>query len=183
MPAHREEQKEVSEERFRSYRGKGRANQAEVHDPADPSYYGNGKGKGKGKGGKGKGKGKDKGDKGKSFKGTKGKGKGKDSAKAASPTEDSANAPLEPTKLPPHRAGMSGTRTVITLIPAGTMPHMMNSTHIPIIHVPPRQENGERRREENEGQKEEAPTRPRATPPCRTPSKVTHHSSLTREQS
>ena len=72
--------------RFRSYRGKGRANQEKVHDPAEPGYYGKGKGQGKDKGGKGEGKGKDKGDKGKSCRGMKGKGKGKDSAKAASPT-------------------------------------------------------------------------------------------------
>ena len=64
--------KRRSRGRFRSYRGKRRANQADAHDPTDPSYYGKGKGKGKDKGGKGKGKGKD--DKGKSFKGTTGKG-------------------------------------------------------------------------------------------------------------
>ena len=66
----------------------------------------------------------------------KGKGKGKDSAKAASPTQGiQRTLLLEPTKLPPHRAGMSGTRTVITLIPVGTMPHMMNSTHIYLLFI------------------------------------------------
>ena len=84
----------------------------------------------------------------------KGKGKGKDSAKAVSPTQGiQRTLLLEPTKLPPHRAGMSGTRTVITLIPVGTMPHMMNSTHIPIVHMPPRQGHGARRREEHEATK------------------------------
>ena len=63
----------------------------------------------------------------------KGKGKGKDSAKAASPTGDSANAnlrtrPLQPMKVPSLRAGMNGTRTVIILTVAGTTPHKQSCT-------------------------------------------------------
>ena len=83
--------------RFRSYRGKGRANQAE-HEPTDPSYYG--KGKGKEKGGKGKGKGKDKGEKGSSFKGAKAKGKGKDAAKSASSQGDPSPQAYEGSAAP-----------------------------------------------------------------------------------
>ena len=67
--------------------------------------------------------------------------------------EQQAKAPLERSKLPPHWAGMSGTRTVIVLTRAGTMPHMMNNNRTRIIHMPLRLRHGGLRREDQERSK------------------------------
>ena len=87
--------KQRSRGRFRPYRSKARAFQAEGQEhPSDPSYYGKGKGTGRDKGGKGKGKGNDKGDKGKFFKGAK---KGKQKIRPR---------PLQQEPMKRHRTGL-----------------------------------------------------------------------------
>ena len=114
--------------------------------------------------------------KGRPLKGAK-KGKQADSAKAASSTEDQANASprvaLEPMK-PPYRTGMNGTKTaIIMLIKDGAIPHITSNSLTRMPHLP-RVERRERRkqREEQKDQMEDAQIRIRRNVPRQTPARV-----------
>ena len=161
--------KQRSRGRFRPYRSKGRANQADGQEhPSDASYYGKGKGKGRDKSGKGKGK-----------------SKGKEKATKEGPTKEQKKEgirirlsshpqhgikrmlPLKPMK-PPHRTELNGMKAATMLVKDGALPYM-NTSRIHTQHLPHAERHGKRKRkEEQKGQKAEAQIRICGKPPCQT---------------